>query len=49
MVTVGGAVLELVDVVVLGRVAEGRGGAAVQGAGGLIVQVLRDGTEIISH
>lgn len=34
-------------VVVLGRVVQDRGGAAVQGSGGLVVQVLQDSTEII--
>lgn len=41
VVTIGSVVSALVDVVVFGRVAEDWRGAAVQGSGGLIIQVLQ--------
>ena len=46
VVAVGDVVLELVDVVVFGRVAQDGGGAAVQRSGGLVIQVLQGSTDV---
>lgn len=47
VVAVGDVVLELVDVVVFGRVAQDGGAAAVQGSGGLVIQVLQESTDML--
>lgn len=47
VVAVGDVVLELVDVVVFGRVAQDGGAAAVQGSGGLVIQVLQESKDML--